>query len=1053
MNRVVDALAGHVRAVVVSLLVVTAGLSYPLLYWPPDETASQSPVTEITATQDLIGERFANAVFDYLLLVEATDGDILDKEPLLALLENSADLRADPQLDEYVVTVDNPDLGFEVDGIWTIADSVDRLLRGLGIAGGLETASEQQVDEAVAALLGAGDPLDWGLAIQTAQDDAGVWHSPALFAVVTADNDELGGGGFLVTIGTDTLDKEYLARDLVAILRGDGAQLDVWAPAADVNLTSNEQGELAGPFIGATIAAVLLIVGIAFRSYWAVAISGAALAILMVWLQGGANLVGLKSDQILSTILPISIISFGIDSAFHGIGRVREHRREGHLGRQAFVLGITSVLAALALAATSDMAAFLSNTASGIESIIQFGFAAAISTAGAFILLGIATPLLLTEIEERTGERTITRLGIGGDLVLSLFAAAMATATVLVLVFVSPETGLVLLAGYVGATLVLPYLIARRGRGRPWATTTDGSGSRTLGAAVAGVASRPLLTVGIAALITAGAGWAALRLDVTFDVKDFFSPESDFVVALDKTATYLGDQGGEPALVYVEGDLADPASLEAMMTFVTSVGATPDNPLAVGSDGEVRVEAGVLDLAAAGVETTGGLDNADDLSVFFDRALGEGVTDRSGTLRYDPGDVATMLWRAENGASYATVLTYQIPDTRNQENIVRAREILEPAGEALEAALEVIEPDSRVVVTGSAVYRDDQLAGIRRALLLALPIAVVSCFVVAAAFMRSLRYALVGVVPILLVVTWLYGIMYVAGYSINVVTSIIGAVSIGIGIDFSTHYAMRFLEERKRGLDMPTAFAAAGSGTGSALFGSATTSVAGFAALAFAPMPMFASYGLLTAVMIVLALVASLFVLPSLLALATPGDGKRRRPRAVSIRPGDKPVRIGVAGDVSDLVDGCVRKEFDAELRNATVMVNRFAVDVVPELVSSGAIDLGLVVVWPGGPAGVPTDARPVFQEELVAVGGDRHTGVAVPVEHLAHRLVVGGPAASRERCLAEPASRHLPPTAGEDRSRRGDGAPAGGGHQGHNGAAQVGGSDGRVTSGASNRP
>jgi hypothetical protein len=104
-----------------------------------------------------------------------------------------------------------------------------------------------------------------------------------------------------------------------------------------------------------------------------------------------------------------------------------------------------------------------------------------------------------------------------------------------------------------------------------------------------------------------------------------------------------------------------------------------------------------------------------------------------------------------------------------------------------------------------------------------------------------------------------------------------------------------------------------------------------------------------------------------------------------------------VAGDVSDLVDGCVRKEFDAELRNATVMVNRFAVDVVPELVSSGAIDLGLVVVWPGGPAGVPTDARPVFQEELVAVGGDRHTGVAVPVEHLAHRLVVAGPAAQAE--------------------------------------------------------
>ena len=43
----------------------------------------------------------------------------------------------------------------------------------------------------------------------------------------------------------------------------------------------------------------------------------------------------------------------------------------------------------------------------------------------------------------------------------------------------------------------------------------------------------------------------------------------------------------------------------------------------------------------------------------------------------------------------------------------------------------------------------------------------------------------------------------------------------------------------------------------------------GFAILAFAPMPLFASYGLLTAVMIAMAAAASLLVLPSLLVLVT----------------------------------------------------------------------------------------------------------------------------------------------------------------------------------------
>ncbi len=49
--------------------------------------------------------------------------------------------------------------------------------------------------------------------------------------------------------------------------------------------------------------------------------------------------------------------------------------------------------------------------------------------------------------------------------------------------------------------------------------------------------------------------------------------------------------------------------------------------------------------------------------------------------------------------------------------------------------------------------------------------------------MRSVRYALVTIIPIGLVVAWLYGIMYVAGFALNYVTATIGAISVGIGID------------------------------------------------------------------------------------------------------------------------------------------------------------------------------------------------------------------------------------------------------------------------------
>ena len=111
--------------------------------------------------------------------------------------------------------------------------------------------------------------------------------------------------------------------------------------------------------------------------------------------------------------------------------------------------------------------------------------------------------------------------------------------------------------------------------------------------------------------------------------------------------------------------------------------------------------------------------------------------------------------------------------------------------------------------------------------------------------------------------------MYVSGFSLNFVTAMIGAISIGIGIDYSIHMTERFREELKRTNNTIDAIMMTASGTGVALVASAASSIVGFAILGFAPMPMFAAYGQLTAVMIFLALIASLVVLPCLLLVVT----------------------------------------------------------------------------------------------------------------------------------------------------------------------------------------
>ena len=56
-------------------------------------------------------------------------------------------------------------------------------------------------------------------------------------------------------------------------------------------------------------------------------------------------------------------------------------------------------------------------------------------------------------------------------------------------------------------------------------------------------------------------------------------------------------------------------------------------------------------------------------------------------------------------------------------------------------------------------------------MLLALPVALLLCALLAAFFMRSIKYGIAAVIPILLVVGWVYGFMWWADYKINVVTA------------------------------------------------------------------------------------------------------------------------------------------------------------------------------------------------------------------------------------------------------------------------------------------
>ena len=246
----------------------------------------------------------------------------------------------------------------------------------------------------------------------------------------------------------------------------------------------------------------------------------------------------------------------------------------------------------------------------------------------------------------------------------------------------------------------------------------------------------------------------------------------------------------------------------------------------------------------------------------LDKLIDQGLKNDQDETIFPPSRIKTTLIRSNN--NYSTVFRVGIPNSDSQNVTTLARK-------ELESELKIFQNKSYISeygITGSPFVRDVEQSSSRNSLYRSIPIAAVASFLVLLIAFKSFRYAFVTILPIGLVVSWLYGIMYIGGYSLNLVTATIGAISIGVGIDFSIHITQRFREEIRKN-NTETALSKTLNGTGIALLGSAISSIAGFIIMGFAPMPMFASFGKLTAIMIFLALISSVFVLPSLLVMVS----------------------------------------------------------------------------------------------------------------------------------------------------------------------------------------
>lgn len=172
-------------------------------------------------------------------------------------------------------------------------------------------------------------------------------------------------------------------------------------------------------------------------------------------------------------------------------------------------------------------------------------------------------------------------------------------------------------------------------------------------------------------------------------------------------------------------------------------------------------------------------------------------------------------------------------------------------------------PSSQYLLTGLFVMYQDILQQLYRGQVLTLGWSFGVLTLALYGVFRSVRVALIGIVPNILSTLVVLGLMGWLGIALDLMTIMIASVAMGITVDDTIHYIHRYLEERRH--PGSGAVARTQGSVGHALLYTTVIVVTGFSLLVFSNFLPSVLFGLLTALAMALAATLDLTLLPVLL--------------------------------------------------------------------------------------------------------------------------------------------------------------------------------------------
>ena len=568
------------------------------------------------------------------------------------------------------------------------------------------------------------------------------------------------------------------------------------------------------PLVGVALILIAGLILLFMRTLSDLLLTLSGLLMSLIWITGaegwiGPNGLGLTGPpNSLTSMVPIIVIGLTVDYAIQTVSHYREQRAAGEQVAGAARIGLRNVIVPLLLAAVTTIVSLLAGLFSPVEIVGDFGIIAGVGIGLSLIVMLTLIPAGRTIIDRRRETRGALQ---------------------------PPRPISSALPGIERAAEMLGREVTRR--------------------------PAPYIIAVVA--VTIALGFAARDIESEFSIRDLLPRGGSVLADLNTLDTAVGGSTELTSLL-LKAEATETRTLlnlqDLRIAFEDELRRPPAVAGPIVTSYELLVQDWISDSGEPG-------DKYDpELEALF-REASAGLNLDSELMmklldRLRENDPAAALGLANDPNGIDTILLQFPGYTGDPEATKKLQGDIEALWLGDDTAITVTSESIISFVVTDAI-RDRQTESIGTTVAVALGVLALFFWLT----VRQPALALVAVGPTVLVLISVLGTMAVLGIPYTITTSIITALSIGIGVDYTIHMIHRYREEFTRTRDPERAAVQTLSITGSALLGSAMTTALGIGVLAASPMAAFQQFGITAAITIAYSLIVSVLVVPPVMTV------------------------------------------------------------------------------------------------------------------------------------------------------------------------------------------